>query len=173
MATRSSSSRRSGDLLEQAHRLLRESSATVATAESLTGGRLAAMLTSLPGASDVVRGGVVAYATEVKTTVLGVPQGVVDSVGVVSAECASAMAGGARLLTGATYGVATTGVAGPSEQEGKPPGTVFVAVDGPTGGPTLALELPGSREQIVARTCEEALTALVSLISGSEETGLG
>ena len=155
------------------HRLLREAGCTLATAESLTGGRLAASLTAVPGASAVYRGGVVAYASELKVSVLGVPQDVVDSVGVVSAECAAAMARGVRTLTGATYGVATTGVAGPSEQEGKPPGTVFVSVDGPTGGPTLALELPGSREQIVARTCEEALTALVSLISGSEETGLG
>ncbi len=120
----------------------------------------------------VYRGGVVAYATEVKVAVLGVPESIVASFGVVSAECAAAMARGVRALTGASYAVATTGVAGPSEQEGKPPGTVFVAIDGPTGGPTLALELSGGREQIVARTCDEALAALVSLISGSEETGL-
>ena len=92
-------------------------------------------------------GGVVAYATDLKVSVLGVPREVVDGPGVVSSECATAMARGVRLLTGATYGVATTGVAGPTEQEGKPPGTVFVAVDGPDGGPTLALELPGGREQ--------------------------
>jgi nicotinamide-nucleotide amidase len=153
--------------------LLRETACTLATAESLTGGRLAAALTAVPGASASYRGGVVAYATQVKIDVLGVPESVVSSVGVVSAECASAMARGVRLLTGATYGVATTGVAGPSEQEGKPVGTVYVAVDGPQGGPTLVLELSGSRDQIVARTCDEALAALVSLIPGPEETPLG
>lgn len=89
-----------------------------------------------------------------------------------SAPCAAAMARGVRVLTGATYGVATTGVAGPDEQEGKAAGTVFVAIEGPDGGPTLALELSGTREQVVARSCDEALAALVSLISGSEETSL-
>lgn len=117
-------------------------------------------------------GGVVAYASEVKVAVLGVPEDVVATVGVVSAECAAAMARGVRALTGATYALATTGVAGPGEQEGKPVGTVFVAVAGPDGGPTLALELSGTREQIVQRTCEEALRALVSLISDAEETPL-
>jgi nicotinamide-nucleotide amidase len=168
-----SAARRPTGLPEQAHRLLREASATLATAESLTGGRLAAALTAVPGASATFRGGVVAYATELKVAVLGVPESIVAASGVVSAECAAAMARGVRSLTGATYGVATTGVAGPTEQEGKPPGTVFVAVDGPSGGTTLALELSGDREQIVARTCEEALAALVALISGPEETGLG
>lgn len=152
--------------------LLTSSDASLATAESLTGGRLAAALTAVPGASASYRGGVVAYATEVKVRVLGVPDDVVSTVGVVSAECASAMARGVRLLTGATYGVATTGVAGPSEQEGKPVGTVFVAVDGPHGGPTLALELTGTREQVVARTVEEALVAVLSVISAPEETPL-
>lgn len=152
--------------------LLREASCTLATAESLTGGRLAAALTAVPGASASYRGGVVAYASEVKVQVLGVPEDVVARFGVVSAECAAAMARGVRLLTGATYGVATTGVAGPSEQEGKPVGTVFVTVDGPGGGPTLALELTGDREQVVSRTCDEALSALVSLITGPEETPL-
>ncbi|WP_148615088.1 CinA family protein [Nocardioides rubriscoriae] len=150
-----------GEVLAQLRRL----SATLATAESLTGGRLAASLTAVPGASDVFRGGVVAYATEVKVAVLGVPEEVVASVGVVSAQCAAAMARGVRALTGATYGVATTGVAGPTEQEGKRVGTVFVAVAGPDGGPTLALELPGSREQVVSRTCAEALGALLAVLA--------
>jgi PncC family amidohydrolase len=140
----------------------------VATAESLTGGRVVAALTAVPGASDVVRGGVVAYATEVKIGLLRVPVEVVESVGVVSAECAAAMARGARRLTGATYGVATTGVAGPTEQEGKAAGTVYVAVAGPDGERVLGLELPGSREQVVERTVVEALTALVSVISGAD-----
>ncbi len=105
-----------------------------------------------------------AYASDLKTSILGVPEDVVARVGVVSAECAVAMAAGVRELTGATYAIATTGVAGPSEQEGKPAGTVFVAVLGPDGGPTLALELTGDRETIVERTCDEALAALLTLL---------
>jgi nicotinamide-nucleotide amidase len=154
------------------HHLLREASCTLATAESLTGGRLAAALTAVPGASVVYRGGVVAYASEVKVEVLGVPREVVETVGVVSAECAAAMAHGVRRLVGATYGVATTGVAGPTEQEGKPVGTVYVAVAGPADLVTVALELSGSRERIVEQTCQEALTALVSAITPTEETPL-
>lgn len=137
----------------------------MATAESLTGGAVAARLTSVPGSSEVYVGGVVAYATDLKVELLGVPPEVVARAGVVSAECATAMARGVRRLTGATYGLATTGVAGPAEQEGKPAGTVFVAVDGPDGGPTLALELSGDRERIVSRTCEEALRALADLLT--------
>lgn len=152
--------------------VLRQQSATLATAESLTGGRVAAALTAVPGASEVFRGGVVAYASDLKVELLGVPPDVVASVGVVSAACAEAMARGVRALTGASYAVATTGVAGPGEQEGKPPGTVFVAVDGPRGTHTLALELSGDREQVVERTRDEALDALKSLITQPEETPL-
>ena len=140
----------------------------MAVAESLTGGRLGAAISAVPGASEVFRGGVIAYATEVKVDVLGVPQAVVDSVGVVSAQCAEAMARGVRLLTGSTYGVATTGVAGPSEQEGKPVGTVYIGLAGPDGVQALSLELSGDREQIVSRTCDEALAAVVAFLSGPE-----
>ena len=164
---------RTADATTAVHDALRQQNATIATAESLTGGRLAAALTSVPGASEVYRGGVVAYATEVKIDVLGVPQRVVDEVGVVSADCATAMANGVRRLTGATYGVATTGVAGPGEQEGKPVGTVFVAVDGPAGSRVVALELTGDREQIVRRSCDAALEAVLSVITPPEERGLG
>ncbi len=107
--------------------------ATVATAESLTGGRLAAALTSVPGASACVVGGVVAYATAVKVAVLGVPADLVAEHGVVSGECAAAMARGSRDLLGTTYAMATTGVAGPDPQEGHPAGHVWVAVAGPRG----------------------------------------
>ena len=93
--------------------LLRAAGATLATAESLTGGRLAALLTAVPGASAVYRGGVVAYASDVKVDVLGVPAAVVERYGVVSPECAGEMARAVRGLTGSTYGLSTTGVAGP------------------------------------------------------------
>ncbi len=151
------------------HHLLGQTASTLATAESLTGGRLAALLTAVPGASATYLGGVVSYATEVKVDVLGVPPDVVERYGVVSAECAAAMASGALALTGATYAVATTGVAGPTEQEGKPAGTVFLAVAGPAGVSALGLELRGSREQIVDLTCREALTALLAAVGDDDQ----
>jgi nicotinamide-nucleotide amidase len=153
------------------HEALVAAGATLATAESLTGGRLAALLTSVPGASRSYRGGVVSYATDVKTDVLGVPAAVVEEHGVVSAACARAMAEGVRRLVGSTYALSTTGVAGPDRQEDKPPGTVFVAVTGPAGATVLSLELSGNRAAVQQRTCEEALTALLGVLR-QEETPL-
>ena len=146
--------------------LLVRRGATVAVAESLTGGRVAAALTAVPGASRAFRGGVVAYATDLKTSLLGVPEAVLERDGVVSAACARAMAEGVRHELSATYGVATTGVAGPDPQEGKPVGTVHVAVSGPGGVTAVALELVGGRAEIVERTVAEALSALSGMISG-------
>jgi PncC family amidohydrolase len=152
---------------------LRAQGVTLATAESLTGGRLAALLTEIPGSSEVYRGGVVAYATDLKVQVLDVPRSLVEQYGVVSAECARAMAHGVRRLTGATYGVSTTGVAGPDLQEGKAVGTVYIALAGPDGrDAVVALELVGDRGSIQDRTCEEALGVVVTHIPG-EEPGLG
>ena len=119
------------DLAARVQLLLRAGGHTLATAESLTGGRLAAHVTAVPGASQTYLGGVVAYATEPKASVLDVPNEVIDEHGVVSAECARAMASGVLALTGATYALSTTGVAGPDRQEGKAPGTVFVGIAGP------------------------------------------
>jgi len=136
----------------------------MATAESLTGGRLAALLTAVPGASATFLGGVVAYATDLKISVLGVPDEVVVTHGVVSAECALAMALGVRRLTGATYAVATTGVAGPTGQEGKPPGTVFVSLVGPATETVIGLELSGNRATVIDRTCQEALRAMLAFL---------
>lgn len=155
-----------------AHDLLRARGATVATAESLTGGGLAALLTSVPGSSETFVGGVVAYATELKMSLLGVPSDVVARHGVVSAECARAMAEGARRVTGATYAVSTTGVAGPGPQDGIPAGTVHVAVSGPTATTAVALELVGDRETVRERTCREAVSVLCAIL-GEEETTLG
>ena len=128
--------------------LLRRRGSTLATAESLTAGLVCSTLAEVPGASDVLRGGVAAYATDVKTRVLGVPRVVVAEHGVVSAECAAAMAAGARSLLGATWAVATTGVAGPSRQDGLPVGTVYVAVAGPGAVRQRRLALPGGRADI-------------------------
>jgi nicotinamide-nucleotide amidase len=152
--------------------LLAGGGATLATAESLTGGRLAARLTAVPGASRCYVGGVVAYATEVKVSLLGVPAGLLAEHGAVSAQCAMAMALGARERFGATYAVATTGVAGPDRQEGLPPGTVYVGVAGPGGPTAVGLELAGDRATIQDRTCEEALAALGDVLQ-REEPALG
>jgi PncC family amidohydrolase len=157
---------------ERVHALLRRRGGTVATAESLTGGRLAAALTAVPGASATYVGGVVAYATSVKHDVLGVPTSVIETHGVISAECALAMARGAAGLTGATWGIGTTGVAGPDQQEGHPPGVVHVGIVGPGVATALALELVGEREAIADRTCVEALSALAGIL-GREEGALG
>jgi len=152
------------------HQLLLARDETVATAESLTGGRLASVLTAAPGASRTYVGGVVAYATSVKEAVLGVSEALVAEHGVVSSECAVAMARGAVAATGATWGIGTTGVAGPDPQEGHPPGTVHVGLVGPGVSTALALELVGGREAIQDRTCAEALSALAGMLS-TEEPG--
>jgi PncC family amidohydrolase len=147
------------------HELLQARGQTVATAESLTGGRLAAALTAVPGASRSYVGGVVAYATSVKEDLLGVSTALVAEHGVISSECALAMARGAAAVTGATWGIGTTGVAGPDRQEGHPPGTVHVGLVGPGVATALALELVGGREAIQERTCAEALSALAGMLS--------
>lgn len=148
--------------------LLISRGATLATAESLTGGLLAAQITAVPGASRAYVGGVVAYATEVKQGLLGVPDPVLARQGAVSAECARAMAEGARRVLGSSHALATTGVAGPDRQEGQPVGTVFVAVAGPAGTAVVSLELDGDRARIRARTCKEALSALGGNLLGEE-----
>lgn len=105
----------------------------LAVAESLTGGLVAAALTDVPGASRAFRGGVTAYATEVKRELLGVDGALLEAGGAVQAEVAREMATGVRELLGADWGLATTGVAGPEPQDGTPVGTVYVAVAGPGG----------------------------------------
>ena len=151
---------------------LTERGETLATAESLTGGQLAALFTSVPGASACFLGGLVSYATAVKVTLLGVPESVIAEHGVVSAECAAAMAAGARSLIGATYALATTGVAGPDTQEGKPVGYVWVAAAGPRGVETKLLSLYGDRAAIQAESCHGALSVLDAMIR-REDSALG
>lgn len=142
--------------------------ATLATVESVTGGRLAARITAIPGASASYLGGFVTYATALKESLVGVPHDLVERYGVVSSECARAMAEGCRLATGATYALATTGVAGPDAQEGKPVGTVFVGIAGPDGVAAVTMELVGDRHQIQDRACREALSALCGILRGEQ-----
>lgn len=133
---------------------------TVATAESLTGGLVAATLTDLPGASSMFRGGFVVYATDLKNVLAGVPERLLAERGPVDPDVARALAEGARERCEATWGLATTGVAGPDPQDGKPVGLVFVAVAGPDGAAVRELRLQGGRMQIRAATVEAVLDLL-------------
>ncbi|MGH3509103.1 MAG: CinA family protein [Nocardioidaceae bacterium] len=130
------------------HEALLARGATVACAESLTGGALAELFTATPGASATFRGGVVSYATEVKVDVLGVSAATVAAYGVVSEECAQEMAVGVRVLMGSTYAVSTTGVAGPDTQEGRPVGFVCIGLAGPDGARSSRHRFPGGRAEI-------------------------
>ena len=142
---------------------LTDAGRTVAVAESLTGGLVLATLVSVPGASAVVRGGVVAYMTDVKTSVLGVDHDLLDLEGAVHPEVARQMARGVVALVGADYGVATTGVAGPDPQDGRPVGEVHVAVVGPSGRThtqSPAFDAGLGRDGIRWAAVHEALQAL-------------
>lgn len=149
------------------HAELLQRSLTLATAESLTGGALADLASASPGASETFVGGVVSYATSVKTGLLGVDPATVAEDGVVSARCAEQMASGVRALLGTDWGVSTTGVAGPTEQEGKPVGTVFVGVAGPGGVAAHELHLEGDRAVIRATACRRAAELLVAAVTGA------
>jgi nicotinamide-nucleotide amidase len=138
---------------------------TVAAAESLTGGLVCAALTTVPGASAVFRGGVVAYATDLKAALLGVPGTLLAARGAVDPEVAAAMADGVRERLGAAVGAATTGVAGPDPAEGKPPGTVHVAVSTAGGRITRTLSLSGGREQIRDDTVHCCLSLLWAVLA--------
>lgn len=150
-------------------RLLTEDGLTVAVAESLTGGGLASALVDVPSASSAFRGGVVAYATELKTALLGVDAGLLARGGAVQPEVAVAMAEGVRSRLGATYGVGTTGVAGPEPQDGVAPGVVHVAVAGPQGVRTLALDLRGGRERVRRVAIVHALDLLRRVLLDARE----
>lgn len=119
-----------------------------ATAESVTGGMIAARITDLAGASALYRGGVVSYGTDSKQALLGVDRRLIDRHGVVSAQVAAAMAAGVRRELDADVGVATTGVAGPSSLDDVPVGTVVIAVAGPLGDAVREIHLPGDRANI-------------------------
>lgn len=156
-----------------AHRaveLLRARRLTVGTAESLTGGLLCGALTDVPGASTVVRGAVVAYATELKESVLGVDADLLARPGgAVQHEVAAQMATGACRVLGAAIGVATTGVAGPDPQDGQPVGTVFVAVRVAGSVEVRRLSLEGSRSTIRQATVAAALQLLVDRLTETED----
>ncbi|MFH8496607.1 CinA family protein [Streptomyces coeruleorubidus] len=159
-------------------RLLTVKGRTLAVAESLTGGLVAAEITSVPGASKVFRGSVTAYATELKHELLGVDTTLLAARGAVDPQVAAQMAAGVRKALGTDWGIATTGVAGPEPQDGQAVGTVFVAVDGPlradsgsaSGGKVEALRLNGDREEIRRESVRSVLALLLKELAG-EQTG--
>jgi nicotinamide-nucleotide amidase len=140
--------------------LLRDHGRTVATAESLTGGLLCGALTDVPGASHVVRGGVVSYATDVKSALLGVDEALLGREGAVHPDVARQMALGVCRSLGADVGVATTGVAGPDPADGRPVGTVYVAVAVGDAVTVRSLALSGDRAGIRAATVDAAIALL-------------
>ncbi len=166
--------------------LLRRRGETVATAESLTAGLIVATMTRVAGASDVVRGGLAAYATDVKSEVLGVDAAVIAAYGVVSAKTAEAMATEAVRLFASDWAVAATGVAGPDSQDGHPVGRVYVAVGGPANqfgeprgsqaGAGLTVEvaeltLSGDRDEIRTQTVSVAIELLRKRVTAAGGSG--
>jgi nicotinamide-nucleotide amidase len=138
---------------------------TLAVAESLTGGLLAATLVDVPGASRVFRGGLVVYATDLKATLAGVPADLLAERGPVDPDVAVALARGARDRCRADWGVATTGVAGPDRQNGIAVGTVFVAVAGTDDGLVRQLALTGGRRDIRSAAVSAALDLLAAALA--------
>lgn len=137
---------------------------TLAVAESLTGGRLAATLVAVPGVSAVFRGGLVVYATDLKASLAGVPERLLAERGPVDPDVALALAAGARERCRADWGLGTTGVAGPEPQDGKPAGTVYVACVGPHAATVRELALDGDREAVQQTTVDAALDLLASML---------
>jgi len=133
---------------------------TVAVAESLTGGLLCATLVDVPGASQVLRGGLVVYATDLKTSLAAVPADLLERQGAIDPDVALALARGARSRCGADWGLATTGVAGPDPQDGVEVGTVYVAVADATDARVRRLRLDGDRQAIRAQAVAAALDLL-------------
>lgn len=146
---------------------LAERGQTVAVAESLTGGTVAARLVAVPGVSTVFRGAVVAYATDLKATLLDVPPELLAQRGPVDADVAARMAEGVARRLDATYGLSTTGVAGPGAAEGIAAGTVFIAVAGPGDTHVRALHLSGDRASVREQAADEGLELLAQVVLGT------
>jgi nicotinamide-nucleotide amidase len=151
--------------------LARENGLSVATAESCTGGLVAARLTTVPGGSDVFRGGIVAYENDVKLTQLRVPEQTIAAHGAVSPETAAAMARGAREVVSADFAVGVTGIAGPGGgTPEKPVGLVYLHASGPDRELAWELDLPGDRDAIRRRATAAALHLLRTLLTQSRHT---
>jgi PncC family amidohydrolase len=146
--------------------LLAHPDMTIGTAESCTGGSIAARLTSIDGSSAYVLGGIVAYANEIKHRLLGVPESVLANPGAVSAECAAAMAEGAKRSLGTLFAVSSTGIAGPTGGTArKPVGLVYLAQSGPAGTTVEEHIFPGDRLAITQSATQRALELLLAAVT--------
>jgi nicotinamide-nucleotide amidase len=157
--------------LKQLHKLLASRGETVAVAESLTGGLLAAALTQTAGASATFRGGLVVYATDLKVSLAGVDALLIHERGAVDGAVASALAQGARDRLSASWGIGVTGVAGPEPQDGKPVGTVFISVV--SGGSREVIEhrFGGNRNSVRLQSVNEAVLQFLDTIRNLPEPG--
>lgn len=152
---------------------LAERGETVASAESLTAGLFAATVADVPGASAVLRGGLIVYATDLKATLAGVPSGELERNGPVHPDTARSLADGARIRCGADWGVGLTGVAGPTEQDGVAVGTVYLGISGPSGSTVTELRLDGDRATVRRQAVAHALRELTERVSGDREPSGG
>jgi nicotinamide-nucleotide amidase len=146
--------------------LLKSRGETIATAESLTAGLVTAALTTVPGSSAVVRGGLVVYATELKNSLADVPADLLAEHGAVHPDVALALANGARRACGADWGIGLTGVAGPDPQDGVSPGTVYFGLAQTRNQTVYTLELAGGRDEIRALTVAAVIDALHTALTG-------
>ncbi len=150
----------------KAVRLFSSRRLTLGTAESLTGGMIAAAVASVPGASSVLMGGIVSYDPRVKRDLLGVPQEIIDGVGVVSEPCARQMAVGARAALKTDVAVSATGIAGPAGGTPKTPvGTVFIGVSGPNGTQVEKCLFEGDRQSVRAQSARRALEMAINYLT--------
>jgi nicotinamide-nucleotide amidase len=156
-------------LAAEIHDFLLARGETVATAESITAGLVGGALTTTPGSSSTYRGGVIVYATDLKTTLVGVSLALLKERGAVDPDVAAALATGVRDRLDATWGLGLTGVAGPDPQDGKPVGTLFVALAGPAGPPLVrSAMLVGDRAMVRSGAVDVALTLLRDRLADPE-----
>jgi nicotinamide-nucleotide amidase len=146
-------------------RTLGERRETVAAAESLTAGLFCATVADVPGASAVLRGGLVVYATDLKSALAGVPEDLLAAHGPVSPETAAALADGVRARCAATWGIGLTGVAGPDPVDGHPPGRVYLGVSDGRRTDVAELALPGDRAGIRTGAVAAAVSTLLARLS--------
>jgi nicotinamide-nucleotide amidase len=137
---------------------------TLSVAESITAGGLGSAITSMPGASQVFLGGVIAYSNDVKINILGIDGALIDKFSVVSEEVAIAMADAVRAKFATTWGIATTGIAGPGDYLGMPEGRVWVAISGPVNQ-TIQLQLDSGREGIRTGAISSAIGTFARILS--------
>jgi nicotinamide-nucleotide amidase len=160
------------ELAAQIHQALLRRGETVATAESLTAGLVAAALTSVPGASATFRGGIVVYATDLKASLAGVPAELLSARGAVDPDVALALATGAQQRLAASWALGITGVAGPDPQDGQPVGTVYVGIAAPIGPAAVSsYQLSGDRAAIRTACVDAALNLLRDSLASAEYRG--